>query len=165
MSYTDQQLNDFILQDDLAFNPNNSTNSIKTNLFIFSRNFNILQTYLAKLKAFVKRLDDLFNGGLGEIIVNNLQVNKISLIISGALNVNEIVQQIANTTTFQIERKSQFLIEISNITTPSWITDNLVIQIKNIDGVIVYPVITTNDNKILINFADEIQTNYKLFII
>ena len=165
MPYTDQELDEFILQNDLTFSPYNPTSSIKTNIFIFARNFVNLTTYLSKLKAFIARLNNLFNGGLGQIIINNLQVNKIFLVVSGALSLNEIVQQTVNEIVFQIERKDQFVIEISNITNPTWLTDNLVIQVKNIDGTIVYPVIITKDSKISIHFIDELQTSYKVFII
>jgi hypothetical protein len=39
------------------------------------------------------------------------------------------------------------------------------VQIKEISGIILYPVITTINNKITVHFTDGLSTSYKIFVI
>jgi len=166
MPYTDQELDDFILQDDLTFEDIDGKASIKTNIFLLVRNFLILPVYLSKLKAYLLRLNNLVKNDLGTLIINNLQVNKISIVISKIMNVGEIINYPPiNGVTYKIERLDNFIVEISNVTDPLWITDNLIIQIKDDLGTIVYPTIITKENKIKLHFIDGLLRNYKVFII
>jgi hypothetical protein len=145
MVYTDTELETFIKQNDMDFIQVDKTSSIKTDMYILSTNFDNLKIFLSKLKALVVK-------------------SKISLSLNNTLVNNE--NQIVNGITYNIVRVDNLNFNITNITNPSWITDDLIIQVKNVLGVINNSVIiTTINNSILITFSDIISNVNKIYMI
>jgi CTP-dependent riboflavin kinase len=81
------------------------------------------------------------------------------------MNVGEIVIQTMNQRDFQIKKVDLYIIEITCLSETNWDVNRLMVQIKNIDGTIVYPKITTIESRILIDFIDGIATNYQVLFI
>jgi hypothetical protein len=159
MTYTDQELNDFMIQPDLEFSESDTKISIKSNIYLLSRNFVNLFTYLSKLKAYVNKIDNNLPTR------TSIKVSKIIILIVNSINISESYQIVVDEITYKVERLNQYVVEITNITTPAWITDDLMVQIKTVNGIIVYPVITTIDNKIKIDFIDGLKIEYNVYII
>lgn len=156
---------EFPNEDNMDFKAIDKKVSIKSNIFILSSNFNDLKKWLARFKEYA-----IYNQGLIDIdnLLNILglkfQSNKTSIIIPSTLNIGEIITQTSNTIIYEITRVDFSTIEITNVTTPNWNVDNLIIIIKDIYGVFVYPIMKTIDNKITINFNDGILNNYRLIL-
>ncbi len=164
MTYTDADLDAFALQNDLEFDPNDGKSSLKTNTFLSERNFESLQLYISKLKAYSVRTAQSTNvDGLVEQILEQFQTSKIIIPITTDHPIGNSVFVEVNGITYTIQRIDSYIIEITSI--PDWITDSLIVQVKNTEGIIVYPVITTAENKIKIHFIDGIQTNYNVFFV
>lgn len=140
--------------------------SFKTNLMILSNNWKMLTQYLINLKAYIVHLANLIDvDTLVQVISENFQNSKASIPILFSMGVGEIINQKINNTNYKIERVSEYIIEISNLTTPTWFVDRLIVQIKDSDGTIVNPVIITKNNRITIYFIDGITTNYSVFFV
>ena len=159
MSYTKSELDSFMASDDIEFSEYQSTVSIKSNIFLFSRNFLNLGLYLSKLKAYVKQIDN--NSGPNSA----LRLTKTIILIDSSVNIGESYQVTSDNISYKVERLNQYVIEITNITVPQWNTDELLIQIKSVNGMLIYPAITTAENKIKIDFIDGLVEEYKVFII
>jgi len=143
-NFTDIELEEFKTQSDFEFTDTNSTSAIKSNIFILSRNFSSLIIYLLKIKALLIR-------------------EKLAIIIPNTLNIGDNYVQIINGITYNIFRINEFNIEITNLTN-DWITDNLIVQIKNDLGVIQYFTITTIDMKISIIFSNDLNMKHTVYI-
>ncbi len=165
MPFTEEELINFSQQPDITFTEISTQSSLKSNILILFRNFVNLQIYLSKLKAYVKYVNGLIDVEYLIIqILNRFQTNKINLLIDSTA-LNSINHQIVNSISYKIERISDYEIEITNDTDENWITDNLIVQIKTFEGMIVYPVIATFNKKIKIFFADKIAINYNVFFL
>jgi hypothetical protein len=133
---------------------------------ILSNNWKMLTQYLINLKAYIVHLANLIDvDTLVQVISENFQNSKASIPILFSMGVGEIINQKINNTNYKIERVSEYIIEISNLTTPTWFVDRLIVQIKDSDGTIVNPVIITKNNRITIYFIDGITTNYSVFFV
>lgn len=140
--------------------------SFKTNLMILSNNWRMLTQYLSNLKAYIVHLANLIDvDTLVQVISENFQNSKASIPILFSMSIGGIINQKINNTNYKIERVSEYIIEISNLTTPAWFVDRLIVQIKDSDGTIVHPVIITKNNRITIHFIDGITTNYNVIFV
>ena len=70
-----------------------------------------------------------------------------------------------NGTNYRLERVSEYIVEITNVSKPLWNVDKLIVDVKNSDGVKVYPTISTINSKITIYFNDGLLTNYNVIFI
>lgn len=158
--------NDFINQSDISFNPIVDNNSIKSNILILSKNFNTLAKYLSNLKAFAVFIYNLIDiDKLISTVLANIQSSKTVLLIDSSKNIGEVFIQTVNGVDYQIIKIDDYTISVTIPALSTWAVDNLIVQVKNLQGTIVYPVITTIDNSIHVNFNDGFSTNYKLFFI
>jgi hypothetical protein len=166
MSYTPEELEEFINQKDLELIIANNDISIKSNEFQFSKNFQYLNVYLAKLKAFTVYTRKMVNiNSIIEQLLPYLQTTKSIIPINHLMQNGEEIYSFINGTNYLVKRIDSYTIEISNITNPEWNVDMLMIQVKNVDGFFVYPVISTVSNKITLTFTDGLLTNYNMFFI
>ena len=158
--------NNFINQSDVSFTPIVDNNSIKSNILILSKNFNTLAKYLSNLKAFAVFIYNLIDiDKLISTVLANIQSSKTVLLIDSSKNIGEVFIQTINGVDYQIIKTDDYTISVTIPALSNWAVDNLIVQVKNLQGVIVYPVITTIDNSIQVNFTDGFSTNYKLFFI
>ena len=163
---TQEEIDEFLEQEDIEFEPLNGSQSQLNNFILNTRNFTLLQLYLVNMLSWVKylyQLIDVDNIILG--VLDRLAVTKIFFSINYSLAIEASVIQNQANKNYKILRLSKYHIRITNETTPSWNVDKLMVQIKQLDGTIVYPTIKTADSKIDIYFADEIKTNYKVYIL
>ena len=79
------------------------------------------------------------------------------------LNLGTSITQTIGTKIYRIERVDDYKIIITGDNIINWNTDNIICQVKDINGMIVYPIIITKNNKIEIYFNDMIGSNYILF--
>lgn len=163
---TDQQAKDFISQSDIKFTEIIPTNSIKSNLLILSKNFVNLTKYLINLKAFTVYLYGLIDiDKLIASVLSNIQSSKTVLLIDSTKNIGEVYLQTVNGIDYQLVKVDNYIVRVTIPALSNWSVDNLIVQVKNLQGIIVAPVIATIDNSIQIYFADGLSTNYKLFFI
>ena len=145
MQYTDSELKAFSQQNDIDFTDIGKTSSIKTNIFILSVNFINLKTYLSKLKALVVK-------------------EKLSLTLD-LLATEE--NQVINGVTYNVHKVDDLNFVITRVTdSPLWITDNLIVQIKDVLGVINNTaIISTINNSVAITFQNIIFNTNKIFMV
>jgi len=143
--YNDVELEEFKKQSDIEFIDIDKKSAIKTNIYILAQNFISLKTFLLKLKALLIRQKIVFN-------------------ISSTLNIGDNQNQLINGINYNIYRVNEFVVEITKLTN-EWITDNLIVQVKNELGVIQYLTITTINMKISINFIDGLVSNHNVYIL
>lgn len=159
-------IDDFKEKPKVTFESYDKKSSIKTNIMIFGQNWKTSQSYLGELRDFVLYLRELINiDDLLQKINENFQNSKNTIPILYSTYVGEIVNHKVNNVTYQVNRTTEYIIEITNITKPDWIVDKLILQVKDINGTNVYPIISTQNNKIIVNFADGIENNYTLIFI
>ena len=144
-TYNDIELDAFKKQSDIELIDIDKESAIKTNIYVLGQNFVSLKTYLLKIKALLIR-------------------QKLSFLISNTLNIGDNQTIIINGINYNIYRVNEFTVEITNLSN-DWITDDLIIQIKNDLGVIQYLTITTINMKISINFIDGLVSNHNVYIL
>lgn len=162
MSYEiNEQLEEFIDNPDLELTHINNESSQKTNFHITEVNFNLLLTWFILLKDYVKYLRTLIDvETISQLVIDNLLTNKTMLSIFYSWNIDQIITQSG----YQLKRIAITTIEITKLNQTTWDNSRLMVQVKNANGDIVYPVITTANNKILIEFQDGISTNYTVIM-
>lgn len=156
----------FITQKDFAITEIDKASSQKSNILILANNFSQLVKFLSVMKAYVIYLRSLVDTeNIVQTVIEYLQSSKTSISILYSLLVGSSEQQQINNIIYKVERLDSYTIEITNLSKPSWSVDKLIIQVKNVDGVIVYPTITTKNGKITVYFNDGIITNYNVIFI
>lgn len=161
----------FINGEILEFTSVDNNQSTKSNIFIIWKNLDLLILFLSKLKTFVLHfyesmdIEELIKG-----IIDSLTTSKNFVLIDYTIDIPDKVEngmyfttQKVNGKTYQITRKDEYQIDVTCLETTPWITDNLIIQVKNLEGTIVFPVITTASNTVKLYFVDGISTNYRMF--
>jgi len=150
----------------LVFSEITSENTINSNFFTTERNFENLSTWLTELQTYLTYLQGLTNiDTIFANVLENYKTQKNSILLSYTIGIGNTVSQIIGTTTYLIKCVDQYTFEITNSTNSGWNVDNLIIQIKNANGQIMYPNITTLNNKITIVFDSPINIDTKLFFI
>jgi hypothetical protein len=157
---------DFLNGEIPSFKEIDSKSSIKTNILLLATNWKLLIPFLDNLMGYIMYLRSLINiDNLIQEVTLNFQNSKIAIPIYFSMIIGEHASHNINNVMFRVSRVSQYIIEISNLTTPDWNVDRLLVQIKNDEGAIVYPLILTKNNKISIHFIDGLSTNYTVFFI
>lgn len=161
---TPEQIQEFIALNNLELNDLDSTQAYKTNFLITTRNFKSLVIYLGNTLSFIKNLYETIDiQNIINSVLTLLETTKNVLNINVTLVVGTSVTQTIGTNIYRISRIDNYQISISGDNIIGWNTDNLICQVKDNNGMIVYPSIITKDNKIDIYFDDLITSNYKLF--
>ena len=161
---TEQQIQEFLNLPDIELNNLDSNQSFKTNLSIGTRNFKLLVLYLSKTLSFIKNLYEMIDvSNIVNSVLTSLETKKNILNIDVNLVIGTSVIQNIDNKIFRISRVDNFHVIITSENILNWNTDNLIIQVKTIDGMIVYPTILTIENKIELYFNDILSTNYKIF--
>ncbi|MCK9417530.1 hypothetical protein M0Q97_12890 [Candidatus Dojkabacteria bacterium] len=162
MSYEiDEEVEEFINNPDLELTHINNESSQKTNFHIVEINFNLILTWFLLLRDYVKYLRTLIDiETISQLVIDNLLINKTMLSIFYDWNIDQIIIESG----YQLKRIGLTTIEITKLNQITWNNSRLMVQVKNATGDIVYPVITTANNKILIEFQDGILTNYTVIM-
>lgn len=161
-----QEVIEFLEQPDYEINNIDSGASIHSNFFLLDNNFVALVKYLKKLKFAVKYVfDNLQPEEIVNEVIKLLQTNKPCIPVSFDIPVEGSRTVVNNNQTYKVYRKDNFIIQITCLTQENWLVDNLMVQVKNNDNVIVYPRIKTFENMIEINFVDKVATNYRVYFI
>lgn len=162
----DEKQEIFLEEPDLKLKDINNNSSIKSNFHIMQQNKVSLLIWLKRLKGYVKYLRSLID--LDNIIlevIEQLARNKPRFHLPYISNPGQVFIQEINGKNYQITRIDLYTFEIVNLTNSDWETERLIIQVKNDDGNIVYPVILTKGNLIRLNFADGITNNYYMYFV
>lgn len=140
--------------------------SIKSNFILVNQNFQYFKGFLIKLLEYIKYFRETFNidSVVQEILKNN-QTNKLHIKIPSNINVGDSEFLNIGSDKYEIRRENKYKIKIFRKTGDEWNTDNLIICVKNVNNVIVYPVIKTSDNTIEITFNDAISSVYTCYIL
>ena len=165
---TQQEFNDFINGDDLTVNELSSDNNWKTNFYLIGKNFESLVLWLNAFKsAFVMFKDSISVDQISQDVILHLTSNKTILTLANNLNVGFSDLQTSGGVTYKIKRIDVYSLEITNESNQNWDVSQLMVQIKQLDGTFVYPVVKTNQEakKIEIQFIDGILQNYTMFFI
>ena len=160
------EINDSFLDQKIEFAGLNKKTAIRTNFSLFSKNWEDLEKYIANLMLYLKYLRGLIDiDNIIKTITEKFQSSKLTIPIESNLAVGASKNVLIDSTTYKVNRVAQFVVEITNLTTPEWVVDKLIVQVKDLDGTIVYPTISTKNSKITIHFIDGILTNYYLIVI
>jgi uncharacterized protein YeeX (DUF496 family) len=158
--------NKFHSVDDLKLDDIQKNEAIKTNHLIAQKNFKTIIKWFNLLRDFMNSLYDMIDiDNLIAEVIKKYEKSKNILYIKFDMNIGEIVIQTMNQRDFQIKKIDLYIIEITCLSETNWDVNRLIVQIKNIDGTIVYPKIITIESKILIDFIDGIATNYQVIFI
>lgn len=144
MAYTDAELDDFSKQSDIEIIDINNKSSMKSNIYLTARNLANLIPFLNKLKSAIFRDKICFQ-------LNNIEVNSAE-------------EQIINGTTYSINRDDDYQLSIRR-PIGGWNTNQLICQVKDDNGLILNPQITTQDSIIIIKFTTPILNSFSLYII
>ena len=158
--------NGFLNQQDIEFDSHSKDSSLKSNILLLFKNFANLAKYLKMQKEFIAYIFSLLN--VDELINNileQLQNSKTILLVDNGMIVGEHIDIESNSVTYRMTRVSPQTIDIINLSNNEWNVDGVVVQIKTIQGQIVYPSIVTNNSKISIQFNDGIDTNYNILLV
>lgn len=161
---TQIEIDEFLSVTNLELNEFNNESSIKTNFFIGTKNFLILNSYLARTLSFIKNLYEIIDiNYIVQSVLNLLESTKNVLNIDVTLNIGTSITQQLGTKIYRIERIDEFKIIITGDNIINWNVDNIICQLKDVNGMLIYPVIITKNNKIEIYFNDMLGTNYKFY--
>lgn len=161
---TQQEINDFITLPNLELNEFNSNNSIKSNFLIGTNNFKALNLYLSKTLSFIKNIYETIDiQSIVSSVLQSLEQSKNVLDINVTLNIGTSITQQIGSKIYRIERVDDFKIIITGDNILDWNVDNIICQVKDNNGMVVYPVIITKTNKIELYFNDMGGSNYKLY--
>jgi hypothetical protein len=163
---TPEEIEEFLELPDINFTQSKSAQAFKTNLLIFDKNFTALKTYTNYVTSFIKYFYTLIDLtaivaqviaalGTGKDTVGILTTTAI-----GSFTLTPIGQNI-----YKMLRTDAYTMVLTQTNNPQWNVDGLMMQVKQIDGTIVYPTIRTVNNQITIYFADGIATNYNIYLI
>lgn len=164
----DEEQEKWIETTKLEFTSLDNKSSIKSNFLIIKRNFNNLSKWLYRLVEYIRYLRSLIDvDNLLQLILEKIKNEKtmIPIVYTQVVNSKITYTDAATDNVYIVNRTDDFTIEITNQTDATWYVDRLMVCVKNFDGTVVYPVIKTQSNKIVINFADAISTNYNVFFI
>lgn len=163
---TQEEINQFLNTQNLELDELSSAQSFKTNFLLINKNNSKFILFVNYLLGFIKNLYETINiNTIVNLVLNNLQTQKLVLNINSTLIIGDSINQTLNGQTYKITRISNINVSIECVTINDWNVDNLIIQVKTIDGTIIYPTINTNDNIINIYFNDIIGTNYNVIIL
>jgi hypothetical protein len=160
------EIKDFLDKPLVKFETYSKSSSIKTNILLFSKNWQNLNEYLKNLTNFLKWLKNSIDmSSIIQDIAETFQNSKTSIGLPYSLSIDETNLQTINGVTYKIFRVNDFMFEITNLSNQTWVVDKLIVQVKTSDGVIVYPAITTKTGKITLTFLDGLSSNYEVIIV
>lgn len=140
-------------------------NSIKTNLIILFSFINIIFVIIKIIKDYIDYLKTQINSeNIVVEVIDYLTINKmeflldnsIALNIGNPVNINNVLYYVTKTKTneYEISRSTQ-----------NWNVNKLIVQVKLIDGTILYPKIKTFAEKITITTSEPITNNLLVYIV
>jgi hypothetical protein len=163
---TPEEIQAFLTLPDIDFKPSKSAQAYKTNMLLFDKNFSGLKTSYNNMMGFLKYFYSLVDVGsllqnvLDLIVTGKDEIPIASITAIGSFTLTEIGSKI-----YKCLRQDQYTIVLTQTNNPNWNVTRLMVQVKEADGTIVYPVIKTAANSVTINFADGIGTNYNIYLI
>lgn len=158
--------NNFLEDGELDLDEINQETSTKTNMVIYSRNFVKIEKYLKRTRDYIAYLASVIDvDNLVERVISKLQSTKVLIQINNELTVDEYEDQEVFGIIYRVTRTGENVISITNQTDESWNVSNIMINVKTVSGMIVYPTIITANNSIEINFNDGLSKLYNTFLI
>ena len=161
---TEQEILDFQNLPNIELNDIDSSQTSNTNFYVITGNFKLFQAQFINLSSFVKNIYNIINiQSIVSQVLTSLETNKNVLDIDTNLVIGNSVTQNIGQKIYRILRFDEYHIVITGDNILNWDVDNIMCQVKDINGMIVYPTIVTKDNKIDLYFNDMLGTNYKIF--
>lgn len=138
--------------------------SVKSNLIICNANFVRLKTFLLKLLPYIKYMRKLLDvENLIKQIINEIQNHKTKIPIEYSISINDSKRLNIDNQIYLVTRTDEFSINIIREDV-DLVAENILVYVKNFDGITVFPVIKTIGNKIELTFNDKLSTNYYVYI-
>jgi hypothetical protein len=163
---TPEEIEEFLELPDIAFKLTNTSQAYKTNLLIHDTDFKALQVYLSNLLSFVKYFFTLIDlSGIVSQVLAALATGKTVIPVAHTLNIGSFALTTIGTQIYKCQRIDAYVLAITNTTTPAWVVDQLIVQVKQSDGTVVNPVIKTINSIVTVTFADAIATNYNIILL
>lgn len=132
-----------------------NTNSFKSNYFLINRNFKRINEFLATTSEFVKNIYSIIDvNSITNDVLNNISVAKQTLNLSLQIAIDSAYVVEFGTTIYRVKKISEFVLEVTNESVPTWNVDNLIVSTKATNGQQIQTKITTFENKILIDFEN-----------
>lgn len=164
----DSKAEEWLNRPDLDLTNLDNEKSIKSNFMLCARNFLNIRKWANGLLAYIKYLRKLIDiDNIVSEVQEKMRTQKLYFPIAHN-NETNIVEHIDPVTkyAYQIEYDSDGKhIKITSLTDKNFITDQMIVGVKNSKGFMVYPVIQTGSGEINIYFADLISTNYIVYVI
>lgn len=143
----------------------NGKYSIKTNLTVI---FNYLKSLKGILQTFYNYMIYLKSQINAEDIVNNvtqnIMINKINFEIEHTQPTNTVEIYNVQDILYKVNKIRDNEYEISKDTN-DWNVDNLFVDVKNVNGEKIYPIITTANNRVNIIFSEATNLNFKVILL
>ena len=163
----DKKAEEWLNRPDLDLTDLDNNKSIKSNFMLCARNFLNIKKWANGLLAYIRYLRKLIDieNIIAEVQIK-LRTQKLYFPIAHKRESNEIIHTDPVTGyNYLIKYNSDTEIEITPLTDDNFVTDQMIVTVKNAEGFIVYPVIQTGGKTIKIFFADEISTNYIVYVL
>ena len=163
-----EEIQQFLSMNPIIFENIETNQSYKTNILIFKRNFKKITEYLNVTLSFIKNLYNMIDiNNIVLTVLSNIETVKTVLFVDSTLIINNSITQSIGTRIYRILRIDEYKIKITldNSGTTPWNVDNIIVCVKDLNGIIVYPTIVTNNNEINIYFNDIIGSNYKVILL
>lgn len=143
----------------------NGQYSVKTNfvtIFNYLKNvkkiLGIFKNYMIYLKSEINAVDIVNN------VTQNIMVNKVNfnININQVLNTSELIT--IQDVLYKVTKLRDNEYEISK-DSEAWNVDNIIVDVKNLNGEKIYPIIKTIGGKINIIFTEQPTINFKVIIL
>jgi hypothetical protein len=162
---TPEEIDVFLALPDITFNQSKSAQAFKTNLLIFDKDFSALATYLSNLLSFVKYFYTLIDlSAIVQQVLSAIATGKDTVPVLTTTGVGSFTLTPLGSNIYKLLRTDPYTLVLTQTNNANWAVDGLMVQVKQIDGTFVQPVIKTANNQITLYFADGIATNYNIYL-
>jgi hypothetical protein len=163
---TPDEIEEFLELPDITVNSSKSAQAFKTNLLIFDKNFTAIAIYLNNLTSFVKYFYTLIDlSAIVAQVINALGAGKDTIPILTATQIGAFTLTNIGQNIYKLNRTDAYTLVLTRTNNATWDTSHLMVQVKQLDGTFVYPVIKTANHNITISFSDGIATNYNIYLL
>ena len=163
----DNKLDEWLEKTNLNLTDLDNNKSIKSNFMITARNFLNIKKWINSLIVYIRYLRKLFDiDNIVREVQRRLRTEKLYFPISNNTETEEVIHiDPVTKLAYKIKYESDTEVVISSEDDKYFVTHQMMITVKNSQGITIYPVIQTTGDKIKLFFADSISENYIVYVI